>query len=191
VFVPISQSVTKTSVTAKETSTSSTSTVVPSTTATVAAVAVTTAAAAPKKTTKPVKPKAKNSFEFDFDSLILSRVVGEGNYGVVWLAYLNDKAVACKQLKSTNGESRPAAAVVKEFVDEARVLARIPPSPFVVRFIGLCRSPLCMLTEYVDGGSLWNYLGRPISLSVGVLMNFIKQIAQGLQHLHQSGVIHR
>jgi len=35
---------------------------------------------------------------------------------------------------------------LKDFIGEAKVLAKIPPSPYVVRLVGICSEPFCILT---------------------------------------------
>jgi len=43
-------------------------------------------------------------------------------------------------------------------ISEARVLAKIPPSPYVISLVGICAEPFCLLTDFVDGGSLYEFL---------------------------------
>jgi serine/threonine-protein kinase len=96
--------------------------------------------------------------------------------------------VACKKLNDT---AKQQSTAFSEFMQEAKLMNSIPASNYVVRFIGICREPFCLLSEYVDGGALLAYLQKPISLNLGLLIGFLRDIANGLTHLHQNGIIHR
>jgi len=47
-----------------------------------------------------------------------------------------------------------------DFVSEAKLLSQIPPSEFVVKWFGMCREPFCILTEFINGGTLESYLRK-------------------------------
>jgi len=105
--------------------------------------------------------------EVPYSSLEIMKELGRGNFGIVNLAKYNEKLIAVKQLKADssigNGEQtteafKKYAKSMKEFVDESKVLAKIPPSPFVISLVGICAEPFSILTEYLDGGSLLEYL---------------------------------
>jgi serine/threonine-protein kinase len=91
-------------------------------------------------------------------------------------------------LKDTSTQNSTAFT---EFMQEAKLMNSIPASNYVVRFIGICREPFCLLSEYVDGGALSDYLQNPIDLKLGLLIGFLRDIANGMTHLHQNGIIHR
>jgi hypothetical protein len=53
-----------------------------------------------------------------------------------------------------NTNAKPSVAAQKafeEFMSEAKTMSKIPPNAHVIQLFGICRSPLCLLTEYVDG----------------------------------------
>jgi serine/threonine protein kinase len=87
--------------------------------------------------------------------------------------------------------SKKQSAEFKAVIEEAKLMSSIPPSDYVVRFIGICHEPFCLLSEFVDGGSLEAYLQQQVDLSLFWLLSFLRDIATGLAHLHQNGIIHR
>lgn len=76
------------------------------------------------------------------------------------MATYNDFPIACKELipkvddeetKTMSDALKKKDSIYEEFISEAKVLAQIPPSPFVVRLFGLCLEPFCILTEFIAG----------------------------------------
>jgi len=110
------------------------------------------------------------------------------------LATVDDLPVACKQLKSDSEDLivDSKSKQYKEFIEEARIMSKIPPSPYVLKLIGICEQPPCMLTEFVGGGSLFDKLMNP-DVKIGQLqaMQWVKEICNGLNHLHNNKIIHR
>jgi len=126
--------------------------------------------------------------------------LGRGNFGIVYLAKMKDETlVAVKQLiedisadsKMVSGQIQTESETLKEFISEARVLSKIPYNPYIIRLVGICGSPFSILTEFVDKGSLYDYLRQPIRMEVVILNQFFREICLGVQHLHQNAVIHR
>jgi len=79
----------------------------------------------------------------------------------------------------------------KEFIEEARIMSKIPPSPYVLKLIGICDQPPCMLTEFVGGGTLWELLKSPAKVIQSQAVQWVKEICNGLNHLHNNKIIHR
>jgi len=143
-------------------------------------------------------------FEVNFDDLQISDQLGSGNFGSVFLAFYKKEPLAVKRLNESPQTSltpeivsasealKKKSKAYEDFVHEAKLLSSIPPNPHVVRFFGLCRDPFCILTEYLDGGSLYNHIRQPtLPFTVGLAMSFLKQIAMGIDHLHKNGIVHR
>ncbi|KAK6118795.1 hypothetical protein DH2020_047486 [Rehmannia glutinosa] len=64
----------------------------------------------------------------------------------------------------------------------------------VVRFIGACTKlpHLCIVTEYMPGGSLYDYLHKNhLVLKLPQLLKFAIDVCKGMEYLHQKNVIHR
>jgi len=61
-----------------------------------------------------------------------------------------------------------------------------------VQFLGVTFSPqLCVITEYLDAGSLYDFLHSDKGLDANLIMNLVRGIAAGMLHLHSENIIHR
>jgi len=61
----------------------------------------------------------------------------------------------------------------------------------VIQLYGICVSPLAIVTEYLEKGSLWTFLKSKENLLPNVRHRIIVGIAKGMYHLHKCGIIHR
>ena len=64
----------------------------------------------------------------------------------------------------------------------------------VVQFIGACTIPpkLCIVTEYMSGGSVYDYLRKQKSvLKMPMLLRVAIDVSKGMDYLHQNKIIHR
>jgi len=82
---------------------------------------------------------------------------------------------------------------LRDFKAEASVMARLRPHVNVVQFLGITSAPapLCIVTEFMDQGSLYAYLHGDSKIDTNILMNLVKGIAAGMLHLHKEELIHR
>lgn len=120
----------------------------------------------------------------------LLRRLGQGGMGAVYLAYHRPTArlVAIKQIQDVHDEG-----AVRRFDGEVRLL-RLLSHPRVLRFldtgVDLAGSPF-LVTEYIQGGNLEQYVQKKGPISRRSAVNLICQILDGLQYLHAWPVIHR
>lgn len=86
-----------------------------------------------------------------------------------------------------------------DFVREAWIMAQTA-HPNLVGFIGVCSEPLQMVVEYMNGGSLYDYLQAPrpdgtAFLPIDEQRQLALDVARGLQHLHGGAgsvpIVHR
>jgi len=125
--------------------------------------------------------------------LEIKRKIGEGAFGCVYLGIFNRIEVAIKQLSKAN----VTAQDIKEFMAEADLMRNLPPHPNVVLFRGVTvpPDPLSIVTDYCNGGSLNEFLRRNPKVPISKKIQFIKDIAKGMVHLHCAipgrEVIHR
>ena len=93
-----------------------------------------------------------------------------------------------QQMASLNESRR------KELYAEIVLAASIPPHPNVIQILAFSRSPLCIVMEYMTGGSVmelvYGLTKRQIP-SVSKKLLIIIKACCGLQHLTQNGLHHR
>ncbi|MBX3464235.1 MAG: protein kinase [Planctomycetes bacterium] len=121
----------------------------------------------------------------------LRQRIGEGGFGVVWLAEQEApirRRVAVKLLRS----GMDTANVLRRFEAERQVLARFD-HPCINRVLDAGATEAgdpYLVTEYVPGVPLTTWCERraaPLAERLALLL----QVCDGVQHAHQRGVIHR
>jgi len=134
-----------------------------------------------------------NSYVLQMSKLEIIKKIGEGAFGCVYLGILNMTEVAIKQLSKANISEED----IKEFIAEADLMRNLPVHPNVVMFRGVTvpPDPLSIVTDYCNGGSLSEYLKNHPKIPISEKLQFIKDIAKGMLHLHcgipEKEVIHR
>jgi len=126
-------------------------------------------------------------FLFHFDDIKIEKELGRGSQGVVYSAIWGKELVACKRLS----EESTVTFEGEQFLQEAELMSSIPPHPNVINLYGFCRSPLCILSEYLGGGSLYNLIFGEQDITMNQAIKFLIEIGRGLGHLHKHNVIHR
>jgi len=116
--------------------------------------------------------------------------IGKGGMGQVFKAEhsLTGRLVAIKVLPLS--KSTPDA--VENFTREIRALASLS-HPRLVRALdaGFDGNVYYLVIEYVSGADLRKVVRREGPLGMREAANIIYQVAEGLQHAHQQGLIHR
>jgi serine/threonine protein kinase len=124
--------------------------------------------------------------------------VGKGSYGTVYRATYQGHAVAVKEIEidfsptSARGNDS-AATALREFQSELRVWCKLL-HPCVVQFYGYTTQPqVCIVQEFIDGGSLYELLVSDVWLDTSHQMQFASDTAQGMAYLHSltPAIIHR
>ncbi|XVF25146.1 hypothetical protein REPUB_Repub13aG0188500 [Reevesia pubescens] len=135
-----------------------------------------------------------NDIERATNSFDVSRVIGEGGFGIVYRGILDDgAAVAVKVLKREDQRGG------QEFLAEVEMLSRLHHRN-LVKMIGICTedSIRCLVYELVPNGSLESHLHgvdkATDPLDWGARMKIALGAARGLAYLHEDSnprVIHR
>lgn len=62
-----------------------------------------------------------------------------------------------------------------------------------MQFIGACtRKPnLCIVFEYMSGGSVYDYIRREGPLKLSQILKVAVEVSRGMDYLHQRKIIHR
>jgi len=152
-------------------------------------------------------------WEFPRARLRLQTVLGEGNFGKVWKAEVDD---ICGYegtiLVAVKGVKENAAQREKDdLVQEMKIMQEIGPHPNVVTILGVCtqQEPYLLIMEYVMYGKLLTHL-REQRMRQSSFFNFSKDggeagetltskdlnkfaygVAKGMEFLVSKGVIHR
>jgi serine/threonine protein kinase len=79
-----------------------------------------------------------------------------------------------------------------EFRAEAETMKQLRPHVNVVQFLGYTTDPkLCIVTEFLDGNSMYSLLMKAGEISEHQVEVLCKGSAAGMWHLHSEGIVHR
>ncbi|KAJ4962126.1 hypothetical protein NE237_022036 [Protea cynaroides] len=144
---------------------------------------------------KPVPPPLPNKCdweiepsELDFSNAI---TIGKGSFGEIIKASWRGTPVAVKRILPSLSDDR---LVIQDFRHEVNLLVKLR-HPNIVQFLGAVtdKKPLMLITEYLRGGDLHQYLKEKGSLSPSTAVNLALDIAKGMAYLHNEPnvIIHR
>lgn len=137
------------------------------------------------------KFRSGQSAEIYFGDYIVIDKLGQGGMGTVLLAKHRrmDRKVAIKVLPVTALESKDAVA---RFYQEVKVAARLThPSVVHAYDAGEHRGFHYLVMEYVEGHDLSQVLSQLGIIPTPLALDYISQVASGLEYAHRKGVIHR
>lgn len=137
----------------------------------------------------PMSPVKSGDWEIDIESLEKGERIASGSCGDLYHGIYGGRDVAVKILRPEHLND----ALEVEFAQEVAILREVE-HPHVVRFIGVCTRPsdLCIVTEYMSGGSLYDYLHKNHKvLKLPELLKFAIDVCKGMEYLHQKDIIHR
>ncbi|KAK6931274.1 Serine-threonine/tyrosine-protein kinase, catalytic domain [Dillenia turbinata] len=144
---------------------------------------------------KSVPPPLPNKCDWEIDPAELdtsnSSVIGKGSFGEILKACWRGTPVAIKRILPSLSDDR---LVIQDFRHEVNLLVKLR-HPNIVQFLGAVteRKPLMLITEYLRGGDLHQYLKEKGALSPATAINFALDIARGMAYLHNEPnvIIHR
>ncbi|MGB7344226.1 MAG: serine/threonine-protein kinase, partial [Pirellulaceae bacterium] len=132
--------------------------------------------------------KKRGFFLGDF---LLRKPLGRGGQCVVYLALhqVMQRQVALKIMPSEEASKAPVAT---RFRREARVASQLNhPNVVCVYEFGDCDKKLFLAMEYVEGDNLHEAVDKNGAMSYLFALDVIKQITQGLAHIHDRQIVHR
>jgi len=140
--------------------------------------------------TNSAHPKSDDPFSIDYRELEIGQELGRGAFGVVYKAQWRNGDCVVKQLDI----DRTDQDAVKQFLKEAETLKGLRMHPNVCSLLGVCtdpRYPVCIVMEYLPGGSLHDYLAKgKLRVDAKVAVQLYRDIASGMAHIHQEGLLH-
>ncbi|KAH7851786.1 hypothetical protein Vadar_016469 [Vaccinium darrowii] len=136
------------------------------------------------------KRYTREEIETATESFSETKVIGGGSYGKVYRCDLDKTPVAVKVLHAGASEMK------KEFLREIEVLCQLR-HPNIVLLLGACPEIGCLVFEYVENGSLEDFISKKSSrhpLPWFVRFRIAFEVACGLAFLHNTKpnpIIHR
>uniref|UniRef100_A0A0D6R4N9 non-specific serine/threonine protein kinase n=1 Tax=Araucaria cunninghamii TaxID=56994 RepID=A0A0D6R4N9_ARACU len=126
--------------------------------------------------------------ELDFSKSIM---IGKGSFGEILQVSWRGTPVAVKRILPSLSDDK---LVIQDFRHEVDLLVKLR-HPNIVQFLGAVtkKPPLMLITEYLRGGDLHQYLKEKGALSPSNAVNFALDIARGMAYLHNEPnvIIHR
>ncbi len=121
----------------------------------------------------------------------LTGLIGCGAIGMVFRArqLALDRETAVKTINLKHGADRVG---VERIHREARAIARLNHPNIVAAYdSGFYHGRFCIALELVDGEDLGTWIKRTGPLSEGMAWRMARQIAAGLAHANEAGIVHR
>lgn len=139
--------------------------------------------------------------------LTFGKELGRGAFGIVYKGRWRFTDVAIKVIQGT-----PSPEDMRTFQAETELMMNLRPHKNVVQLRGVCAHPLCVIIDFVDGGSLEGRLADKVRETararVGCfsssrarvqakpvewpsIFRWAQGIVAGLLHIHLEGIVHR
>eukprot|EP01119_Soliformovum_irregulare_P007249 TRINITY_DN1964_c0_g1_i4.p1 TRINITY_DN1964_c0_g1~~TRINITY_DN1964_c0_g1_i4.p1 ORF type:complete len:920 (-),score=248.98 TRINITY_DN1964_c0_g1_i4:115-2874(-) len=125
--------------------------------------------------------------EIKIEDISFERKIGQGAFGEVWYAKWRQTPVAVKRMKTDSMTQDE----LERFAAEGKLMANMRVHPNVLLCLGITLSPMCIIMEYMEKGSLLDFLRKNPTHPAEILSKIVKGIALGMLHLHEDKVIHR
>ena len=108
--------------------------------------------------------------------------LGEGAFGVTYLAYDEEEKCTVAVKVYPDGD----------FSEESTVLKKAADIPGIVRWKDsfLENGKVCLVMEYLDGGSLKEYLKKHRQIPAERAEEILVPVMEALMHLHSRGILH-
>ena len=143
--------------------------------------------------TQQAGPNAKDPSEWpQVPGYTIVAKLGQGGMGQVFKAKQErlDRVVALKIIRQESLSQDPHA--IQRFTQEARAAAKLShPNIIVIYDFNRIGNTYFIAMEYVEGVDLHQLVRDCGPLPIPLACHFVRQVALGLQHGHQHGIVHR
>lgn len=120
-------------------------------------------------------------------SYTLGSSVGSGSYADVWLAHRKNDASAAYAIKISSSQKG-----LQHARNEAAMMRRVAhPNALKLIEVGDTEDEVAVVTPYIDGGNLLDYLRNSNCLHEDHARSIFLQLVGVLHHAHLNGVVHR
>ncbi|KAG8079611.1 hypothetical protein GUJ93_ZPchr0007g4710 [Zizania palustris] len=144
---------------------------------------------------KTIPPPLTNKADWEIDPLELdftkAVIIGKGSFGEILKANWRGTPIAVKRILPSLSDDR---LVIQDFKHEVNLLIKLR-HPNIVQFLGAVTEtkPLMLITEFLRGGDLHQYLKEKGALAPSAAVSFALDIARGMAYLHNEPnvIIHR
>jgi len=139
------------------------------------------------------RPSSQIFWEIQFEEVKLLHKIGTGAYGEVFKATFRGTYVAVKRITARGSNEEERVKMFSKELDNLKSLRH----PNILLFVGAClqRRNMCIVTEFLPGGSLREELDRQKerknSPDWNQLLSWCVDGATGLAYLHGQQMIHR
>lgn len=145
------------------------------------------------------------------DTYIIGRVLGEGGFGITYLAYnkniqmqvalkeffpkgLTNRNTSYGNVITFSGNPQSFQIAKQQFINEARMLAKFQNLSGIASVYDCFEEngTAYIIMEYIKGRTLNDVLRTyPGKLSVDQCLSLMRPVMQSLEELHKNGIIHR
>jgi len=127
------------------------------------------------------------AWEINFNDIKFEKELGQGAFGIVYLAKWRLQEVAVKKIKTDLNEKQKG-----DFIKEAELMKSLRPHKNVVTLLGVCYNPACIVTDYLPNGTVYHYLrNRDVQIDGAMVLKMARDVCAGMSHLHAEGIVHR
>ena len=68
---------------------------------------------------------------------------------------------------------------IRDFFGEAELMMKLKGHPNITQLLGICFEPICLITEFVDNGSLRKFLSSDLPVDKTAQVQIARDIAAG------------
>lgn len=129
-----------------------------------------------------------NDWELDPHEIVFHEKIASGAFGDLFRGTYCGQDVAIKILRNVHEDSQQ----FQEFLQEVAIMRKVRHKN-IVQFIGACtqKPNLCIVFEYMSGGSVYDYIRKAGPLRVGTVFKIAVEVCRGMDYLHKRKIVHR